>query len=81
MIVQEKEVKSLLSKSNLPIAAKTANPSLGCPQACTYCHDEFLKRFTGHTESRGQFLLVPPTIGEFCRILLHIDCIHQSLNL
>ena len=56
MIVNEKEVKSILSKSNLPIAGYTANPYVGCPHACKYCYADFMKRFTGHKEKWGTFL-------------------------
>ena len=56
MIVQEKEVKSILSKSNLPIAGYTANTYIGCPHACKYCYADFMKRFTGHKEKWGTFI-------------------------
>ena len=56
MIVNEKEVKSILSKSNLPIAGYTANPYVGCPHACKYCYADFMKRFTGHKEKWGTFV-------------------------
>ena len=56
MIIQEKEVKSILSKSNLPIAGYTANTYIGCPHACKYCYADFMKRFTGHKEKWGTFL-------------------------
>ena len=56
MIVHEKDVKSILSKSNLPIAGYTANPYIGCPHACKYCYADFMKRFTGHKEKWGTFL-------------------------
>ena len=56
MFIQEKDVKSILSKSNLPIAGYTANPYVGCPHACKYCYADFMKRFTGHKEKWGTFL-------------------------
>lgn len=54
--INEIEVKSILSKSNLPVCEYSANPYVGCTHACRYCYASFMKRFTGHTESWGTFL-------------------------
>lgn len=64
MIVKEIEVKSVLSKSNLPICEYSVNPYVGCSHACKYCYASFMKRFTGHEEPWGEFLDVKlwPTI-------------------
>ena len=49
-------VKTVLTKSNLPIAGYSVNPYIGCTHACKYCYACFMKRFTGHEEPWGTFL-------------------------
>lgn len=56
MIIKEIKVKSILTKSNLPIAGYSINPYVGCTHSCKYCYASFMKRFTGHTEDWGSFL-------------------------
>lgn len=55
-IIQEIEVKSVLSKSNLPVCEYSVNPYVGCPHACQYYYASFMKRFTNHPEPWGDFL-------------------------
>lgn len=55
-IIQEIEVKSILSKSNLPVCEYSVNPYVGCTHACRYCYASFMKRFTNHPEPWGGFL-------------------------
>lgn len=55
-IIQEIEVKSILSKSNLPVCEYSVNPYVGCTHACQYCYASFMKRFTNHLEPWGSFL-------------------------
>ena len=55
-ILKEIEVKSILSKSNLPVCEYSVNPYVGCTHGCQYCYASFMKRFTGHTEPWGTFL-------------------------
>ena len=55
-IIQKIEVKSVLSKSNLPVCEYSVNPYVGCPHACQYCYASFMKRFTNHPELWGDFL-------------------------
>lgn len=50
------KVKSVLTKSDLPIAGYSVNPYIGCTHACRYCYACFMKRFTGHAEPWGTFL-------------------------
>ena len=52
----EVRVKTVLTKSNLPIAGYSVNPYIGCTHACKYCYACFMKRFTGHEEPWGTFL-------------------------
>lgn len=56
MVVREKEVKGILSRSNLPVADFSANPYVGCEHACKYCYASFMRRFTDHPEPWGEFL-------------------------
>lgn len=56
MEVREKEVKGILSKSNLPVADYSVNPYVGCEHACRYCYASFMKRFSNHPENWGDFV-------------------------
>ena len=56
ILVGEKDVKSVMTKSNLPVGGYSVNPYVGCTHACKYCYASFMKRFTGHTEPWGTFL-------------------------
>ena len=55
-VVQKIKVKSVLTKSNLPVADFSMNPYVGCTHACKYCYACFMKRFTNHAENWGEFL-------------------------
>lgn len=59
------DVRSVMTKSSLPVGGYSINPYVGCPHACKYCYASFMKRFTGHTEPWGSFLDVKhwPPIG------------------
>lgn len=54
MKIREITVKSILSKSQVYDYA--LNPYVGCQHACVYCYARFMKRFTGHKESWGEFV-------------------------
>lgn len=56
MLIKKIEVKSVLTKSNLPVADFSVNPYVGCTHACQYCYASFMKRFTNHPEPWGEFL-------------------------
>lgn len=56
MIIKEVEVKSVMTKSNLPVSDFSVNPYVGCAHACKYCYASFMKRFTNHTEPWGEFV-------------------------
>lgn len=57
MQMKEKEVRSIITKSNLPDADFVLNPYVGCQHACVYCYADFIKRFTGHKgEEWGSFV-------------------------
>ena len=54
--VRDISTKSILTKSNLPVAAYSANPHTGCEHSCMYCYASFMKRFTNHPEEWGSFV-------------------------
>ncbi len=56
MKIQEIEVKSVMTKSNLPVADFSVNPYVGCLHGCKYCYASFMKRFTNHPEPWGEFI-------------------------
>lgn len=56
VIVDNVSVRSVMTKSTLPVGGFSVNPYVGCPHACKYCYASFMKRFTGHTEPWGTFL-------------------------
>lgn len=56
MIIGEKQVKSIIVKSDLPACEFSVNPYVGCEHACKYCYACFMKRFTGHDETWGDFV-------------------------
>ncbi|WP_300757910.1 radical SAM mobile pair protein B [uncultured Brachyspira sp.] len=56
VIIKNIEVKSILTKSNLPVGGYSVNPYVGCTHACKYCYASFMKRFTNHTEPWGEFI-------------------------
>ena len=55
-IIKTIDVKSVVSKSNLPVCDFAVNPYVGCTHACKYCYACFMKKFTGHGEPWGTFL-------------------------
>lgn len=54
--IKETQVKSVMTKSALPVGGYSVNPYVGCPHACKYCYASFMKRFTNHPEPWGTFL-------------------------
>ncbi len=56
MTVREIRVKNVINKSDLPACEYSVNPYVGCEHACKYCYACFMKRFTGHDETWGDFL-------------------------
>ncbi len=55
-VIREIPVKSVATKSNLPVSDYSVNPYVGCTHACKYCYACFMKRFTNHAEPWGDFL-------------------------
>ena len=56
MQIKEIDVKSVMTKSNLPVSDYSVNPYVGCSHACKYCYASFMKRFTNHPEPWGEFV-------------------------
>ncbi len=56
MIIKEIQVKNVITKSNLPVCDYSVNTYVGCEHACKYCYACFMKRFTGHEETWGEFI-------------------------
>ena len=42
IVIKEKKVDTVLTKSNLPIAGYSINPYVGCPFGCKYCYATFM---------------------------------------
>lgn len=56
MKIQKIQVKSVMTKSNLPVSDYSVNPYVGCTHGCKYCYASFMKRFTNHPEPWGEFI-------------------------
>jgi DNA repair photolyase len=58
MMTKVKEIicKSILSTSGIPGIDYALNPYVGCEHGCIYCYAVFMKRFTGHNETWGEFV-------------------------
>ncbi len=56
MKIQEIDVKTIMTKTNLPLSDFAVNPYVGCTHACKYCYVSFMKRFTNHAEPWGEFI-------------------------
>lgn len=57
MIINYREAKSIITKSNIPGIDFVINPYVGCQHGCIYCYAEFMIRFTGHKGDKwGEFL-------------------------
>lgn len=54
MKVKEIRSKAILSTSKIYDYA--INPYVGCQHACSYCYARFMRRFSGHRESWGEFV-------------------------
>jgi DNA repair photolyase len=54
MKINEIHSKTILSSSQ--IYDYIINPYVGCQHACTYCYARFMRRFSGHKESWGDFV-------------------------
>ena len=52
--VKEIHSKSILSRSQ--VYDYVVNPYVGCQHGCSYCYATFMRRFTGHKESWGDFV-------------------------
>ena len=55
-IIKQVEVKSVITKTDIPVCDYAVNPYVGCTHGCKYCYASFMKRFTNHPEEWGTFL-------------------------
>lgn len=55
-IIKEIEVRSVITKTDIPVCDYAVNPYVGCTHGCKYCYASFMKRFTNHPEEWGTFL-------------------------
>ena len=56
LVIREIEVRSVITKTRLPVGDYAINPYVGCTHACKYCYASFMKRFSGHKEDWGTFI-------------------------
>ncbi len=54
--ISQTPVKTFLSPSKIPGYNYVINPYVGCPHGCVYCYAEYMRKFSGHEESWGDFL-------------------------
>lgn len=67
MKILEINCKSVLMKSKLPESDYCINPYLGCMHNCSYCYARFMRRFSNHSESWGEFVDVKVNSAEVLR--------------
>jgi DNA repair photolyase len=56
MKVTEKNVRSILTRTNIQGIDYCLNPYIGCAHGCRYCYATFMSRYSGHTEPWGSFV-------------------------
>ena len=56
LVIKEIDVKSVITKTDIPVCDYAVNPYIGCTHGCKYCYASFMKRFTNHPEEWGAFL-------------------------
>lgn len=64
LIIREIKVKSILTRSGIPGYYYCINPYVGCAHGCKYCYATFMKRYTGHAETWGNFVDVKTNAPE-----------------
>ncbi len=55
-VIREIETKNVITKTDIPVCDYAVNPYVGCTHGCKYCYACFMKRFTNHAETWGEFL-------------------------
>ena len=56
MTIRQIYAKSVITRTDIPVCDCAVNPYVGCSHGCKYCYASFMKRFTNHPESWGEFL-------------------------
>ena len=67
MIIKEVEVKTAISKSNIPGCDYCVNPYVGCSHSCLYCYAQSMPQFSGSSRHWGQFVDVRKNIVDVLR--------------
>lgn len=73
MKVNEIECKTVIGKCGFPSGGWSINPYVGCEHNCVYCYARFMRRFTNHNESWGNFVDVKINSPEVLEKQLHSD--------
>ena len=66
MNVKEIRSKTILSVSK--VYDYVINPYLGCQHGCYYCYARFIKKFSGHKESWGQFVDIKVNASDLLQV-------------
>jgi len=62
--ITEKEVKGIVTRSDLDDADFVVNPYTGCQVGCEYCYARFMKRFSDSDEDWGDFVEIKENAEE-----------------
>jgi DNA repair photolyase len=65
--IREILAKNVLTKTGIEGYDYCINPYVGCAHGCRYCYATFMKRFTGHMETWGEFVDVKVNAPEVLR--------------
>ena len=57
ILIREVETKNIMTKSSLPVGGYSVNPYVGCTHACSKHYASFMKRYIGHKEEWGTFMM------------------------
>ncbi len=58
MLLINREVKSIVTKSKLPATDYVVNPYIGCAHKCIYCYAEFMMRFSDINKPWGDYIII-----------------------
>ncbi len=56
--ITRKNVKGIVTRSDLPSTDYVVNPYTGCTHSCSYCYARFMKRFSDNENKWGEFVEV-----------------------
>ncbi len=75
--IQQKEVNSVITKTNITVCDYAVNPYVGCTHACKYCYASFTDRTFTSMSRRGKFLIFHLDNGG--QLILHLRMTGQLL--